>query len=62
MRMGAGGPGLTHNKFGCPIFATVSSSLRWAFALRANRFPQAGPGAPPFRGLEAKRSKYGNRL
>jgi hypothetical protein len=40
----AGGPGLTHNKFGCPIFATVSSSLfgappvcwwgklRWAFA------------------------------
>ncbi len=23
---------------GCPIFATVSSSLRWAFAPRANRF------------------------
>jgi hypothetical protein len=31
--------GLTHNKVGCPIFATVSSSIRWAFAPRANRFP-----------------------
>jgi hypothetical protein len=33
------GPGLTHNKFGCPIFATVSSSLRWAMARSAIRFP-----------------------
>src|SRR2546425_9317115 len=46
-----GGP---HLKSGCPIFATVSSSLRWAIVRSTIRLSSSEPGYPDRAGLIQK--------